>query len=93
MFVVRTNLTFKCETVFSKEVLIVEHNIFMGKQQFVLKNHFYLIGIRLDLDFLCSEFNFEIAGFCLAKLKIIKVALYRSPGGDPNMFLERLNDL
>lgn len=61
-----------------------------GGTAIYLKGPLLSIGTRLDLDFICSEFNFEVAGFCLAKLKLVIVALYRSPGGDPNMFLERL---
>lgn len=69
-----------------------EYHIYEGTTNY-LKEPILTIGTRLDLDFICSEFNFEVAGFCLAKLKLVIVALYRSPGGDPNMFLKRLDDL
>lgn len=48
---------------------------------------------RLDLSFLCIELHFEATCIYFENLKIIVVTLYRSPRGDPLIFLEKLEEL
>ena len=48
---------------------------------------------ELDLNFLIIEFDFEATAIFVDKCKLIIVTVYRSPDGDPNIFLDNLEKL
>lgn len=47
----------------------------------------------IKTDWLCTELHFECSTIKLNDLKIIIVSLYRSPIGDPEIFLQKLEQL
>ena len=53
----------------------------------------YLEYSKIDLDFLCTEICFEATAICIEKLRLIIVSLYRSPNGNPEIFLRNLEKL
>lgn len=50
-------------------------------------------SVQLDLSFLCSEFNFEVSAIVIENINLVIVVVYRSPVGDPEIFLDRLDDV
>lgn len=49
--------------------------------------------IELDINGFCSELNFEVAAVLLEDLNTILVSIYRSPSGDSNVFLDKMEHL
>jgi len=58
-----------------------------------LRDQFVANFAKLDLEYLCIEKHFESTGVVIGNLKLIIIALYRSPTGNPDIFLERFDDL
>lgn len=48
---------------------------------------------QLCLDSLCIEFDFEATGIVINNLKLIIVSLYRSPHGNPQVFLGKIEEM
>jgi hypothetical protein len=47
----------------------------------------------IDIEWLCEELNFEVCAVSIAAHKVIVVSIYRSPLGDPDIFLASLEQL
>lgn len=48
---------------------------------------------KIDISRLCSEFNFEASVAAVDSLRLIVASIYRSPSGDPIIFLETIEKL
>lgn len=69
-----------------------KHHLHGGVAIYV-KTHLAPKCSKLDLGTLCDELHFETSGLLIECLRLLVVVVYRSPNGDPHVFLEKLEDL